>query len=216
MKKTILSIIVTCVSVITFAQGNYQKGMEHGIEMLDKANTLETAMDASNYFERIAEADKIEWLPLYYSALSSLTAGFFEDNNQKKDELYKRGLSSIERAKKIKQNESELAAMEAYLRLMYIANDAMKRAPEQTGEAIGLLEEAKLLNPNNPRPWLIQGQNTFYTPEFFGGGAKNAKPLLEKANELYKTFKPSTDFMPDWGKERCEKLLNSCNEPKKE
>jgi hypothetical protein len=98
---------------------------------------------------------------------------------------------------------------------MYISVQPMQRAQAQTGKAIESLETAKQLDPSNPRPWLIHGQNTLFTPEFFGGGASNAKPLLEKASVLYKTFKPADALMPEWGKERCEKLLEKCAEKEK-
>jgi hypothetical protein len=189
--------------------------MQTGLEMLKNANTLQDAVDVTNYFERVAEANKGEWLPLYYAAYSSLNAGYQQEKPGMKDELYQKGIAFIQRAKAIKKDESELSALEGYLKLMYISNDPMVRAPAQTAEAIGLLEQAKALNPANPRPWFIHGQNTFYTPEFFGGGAGNAKPLLEKASALYKTFTPANSLMPSWGQERCDKLLDKCNEPGK-
>lgn len=215
MRKKILTIIISFIGAATFAGTGYEAAMQKGIDMLGQANSSQAAIDVTNYFERVAEANKNEWLPLYYAAYSSLSAGFQQEKSAMKDEWYQKGLTFIERAKAIKKNESELLAMEGYLKLMYISNAPMTRAPMQTGEAIGLLEEAKKLNPANPRPWFIHGQNTFYTPEFFGGGAKNAKPLLEKASGLYKSFTPENSLMPKWGYERCEKLLAQCNEEKK-
>ena len=207
MKKTIFTIIISFIGAATFAASGYEEAMQKGIDMLDQAKTPQAAADAANYFERVAEANKSEWLPLYYAAYSSLSAGYQQEKSAMKDEWYLKGLAFIERAEAIKKNESELLAMEGYLKLMYISNAPMTRAPLQTGEAIALLEQAKELNPANPRPWFIHGQNTFYTPEFFGGGAKNAKPLLEKASGLYKSFTPENSLMSKWGNEHCEKLL---------
>ncbi|MEO8149743.1 MAG: hypothetical protein ABI723_19040 [Bacteroidia bacterium] len=214
MKKIILSVVITCISIAANAQGTYEKGMQNGRAMLDSASSYESALTVSNYFERVAAANTKEWLPLYYAAFASLDAGFMAKEDNKKDDLYQQGLSFIKRAKEIKKNESELFALEGYLQLMYISNKPMVRAQLQTGAAIDLLEEAKKMDPLNPRPYFVQGQNTFYTPKFFGGGAKNAKPLLEKASALYKTFTPSTELMPTWGKERCEGLLSECNSSK--
>lgn len=215
MRKTIFTIIISFIGATTFAGTTYETAMQKGIDMLANANTAQAAIDVTNYFERVAEANKNEWLPLYYAAYSSLSAGYQQEKSAMKDEWYQKGLAFIERAKAIKKNESELLAMEGYLKLMYISNAPMTRAPLQTGEAIDLLEQAKKLNPANPRPWFIHGQNTFYTPEFFGGGAKNAKPLLEKASDLYKSFTPENSLMPKWGNERCEKLLAQCIEVQK-
>lgn len=215
MKNLILTLIVPFMGATGLLASDYEKGMQKGLEMLSNAKTVEATIDVTNYFERIAEANKSEWLPLYYAAYASLNVGFQQEKTKMKDEWYQKGIAFIQRARAIKKDESELLAMEAYLNLMYISNSPMLRAPTQTNDAIGLVEQAKALNPSNPRPWLIHGQNTLYTPEFFGGGVRNAKPLLEKANDLYKTFKTADALMPAWGKERCEKLLEKCNEPAK-
>lgn len=208
--KSMLLMLLLSATACTYASGGYEEGMKKGIDMVDKASDLQSAMDAANYFERITQTSK-EWLPLYYAAYASLKAGFYDKEPAKKDEWYQKGISLIENAKKIKSQDSELLAMEGYLRLMYISNDPMKRAQEQTPAAIGLLEQAKAIDPSNPRPWFIQGQNTLFTPDFFGGGAANAKPKLEKASELFNTFQPSGPLMPAWGKPQCERLLAKCN-----
>lgn len=212
MKKQILTTILAFIGVTGLMASDYEKGMLKGKEMFNNAKTLQASIDVVNYFERMAEANKSEWLPLYYAGYASLSVGFQQEKTEMKDDWYEKGLSFVERAKGIKKADSELLALEGYLKLMYISNKPMLRAPLQTGDAIELLEQAKALNPANPRPWFIHGQNTFHTPEFFGGGAVNAKPLLEKAMALYNTFIPSNQLMPAWGKERCEKLLDKCNQ----
>jgi len=210
MKKLTLTSLILLAGLTQIYATDYEKSVKKGIEMLQSSTTIEACNSSTNYFERLAEMHKSEWLPLYYAAYGSLKAGIQQENSDTKDEYYKKGLSFIQKAKSIQPNESEIFAMEAYLKLMYISNDAMKRAPAQTAEAMELIETAKAMNPNNPRPWFVQGQNTLFTPSFFGGGATNAKPLLEKAVSLYKSFKPENELMPVWGKERCEKLLEKC------
>jgi len=210
MKKLLITLLIAGINISAIAASDFEKGMLKGIEMLTASATAETTTEVTNYFVRLSEVNKGEWLPLYYAAYSSLKSGFQQEQSAKKDEFYKQGLEYIRRANAIKPENSEIITMEAYLKLMYISNEAMKRAPTQTGEAIELLEKAKELDPSNPRPWFVHGQNTLFTPAFFGGGEKNAKPLLEKAMSLYKTIKPASDIMPAWGKERCEKLLEKC------
>lgn len=212
MKNLFFTIAIFLQALTGLMANDFEKGMQKGLELLSNANTPAAALEAVNYFERIAEANKNEWLPLYYAAYSCLKAGFQQEKSDMKDEWYKKGLSFIDHAKKLKNDESEVYAMEAYLKLMYISNSPMMRAPTQTSAAIELLEKSKALNPSNPRPWFIHGQNTLFTPGFFGGGAANAKPLLEKASALYSTFTTTNSLMPAWGKERCEKLLEKCNE----
>lgn len=216
MKKIILSVVIAVSSIAVNAQNTYENGMLTGKAMLDSASGTVSALSVSNYFERVANANPKEWLPLYYAALSSLSSGIMSKDEKKKDELYERGLDFVKRAKELKADESELYALQGYLQLMYIANKPMSRAPMKTDEAFDLLDEAKRLDPLNPRPYYVQGQHTYYTPKFFGGGAKNAKPLLEKATLLFKNFKPANELMPTWGMKRCEYLLSECNASKAE
>ena len=212
MKKLIVTLLFAVIGIasVTASETEFEKSMLKGIEKLSASATVEASTEVTNYFVRLSEINKGEWLPLYYAAYSSLKTGFQQEDSDKKDEFYKQGLEYVRRANAIKPGNSEILTMEAYLKLMYISNAAMTRAPTQTGEAIELLEKAKELDPTNPRPWFVHGQNTLFTPAFFGGGEKNAKPLLEKAISLYKSQKPASSIMPVWGKERCEKLLEKC------
>jgi tetratricopeptide (TPR) repeat protein len=207
MKKLIITLLIAGINISSISASDFEKGMLKGIEMLTASSNAEASTEVTNFFARLSEVNKGEWLPLYFAAYSSLKSGFQQTESSKKDEFYKQGLEYVRRANAIKPDNSEILTMEGYLKLMYISNSAMTRAPSQTGEAIELLEKAKALDPSNPRPWLVHGQNTLFTPAFFGGGEKNAKPLLEKAMSLYKSYKPASAIMPDWGKERCEKLL---------
>ena len=206
MKKIITTILILSLSVSFSVASDYEVAVRKGMQMLQQSKSAE----ATHYFERLSEIHKEEWLPLYYAAYGCLNAGIQQETPSAKDEDYKRGLSFIDRAKTLRPNESEILVLEAYLKLMYISNDAMKRAPTQTTDAIEILEKAKALNPHNPRAWFVQGQNTFFTPVFFGGGEKNAKPLLEKAVSLYNAHSPENDLMPQWGEERCANLLEQC------
>src|SRR5688500_7463787 len=182
MKNLLLITFITFIGFGNSSASGYEDAVLKGIQMLQTSTTTEASIKATNHFERLAEIHTGEWLPLYYAAYGSLKTAFMEENSDVKDAYYNKGLSFIERAKAIKSNESEIYAMEGYIKLMYISNDAIKRAPSQTTGAIELLEKSKALNPSNPRPWFIHGQNTLFTPAFFGGGQNNAKPLLEKAS----------------------------------
>jgi hypothetical protein len=66
-------------------------------------------------------------------------------------------------------------------------------------ESSGMIEKSKTLDPTNPRPVLLQAENTFYTPEQFGGGKDAAKPLFDQASKLDAAFKPETEISPNWG-----------------
>ena len=85
----------------------------------------------------------------------------------------------------------------------------MAKAREK--EATAALENAKKADPTNPRPYMLDGQSVMNTPEAFGGGKANAKPLLQKAVDLFATFKPASELHPSWGKKQAESLLAQCS-----
>ena len=86
----------------------------------------------------------------------------------------------------------------------------MQRYMEYGKESAANLEAAMQQDPANPRPYYLKGTNLKYTPEQFGGGCKNAKPVLQTALEKYATFKPANELNPDWGKQIVEKMLKDC------
>ena len=95
--------------------------------------------------------------------------------------------------------------MIATLRMM---GDVMSRAQTYMPEAQAMLDEAKKLNPDNPRVYVLEAQDKFYTPEQFGGSKEEAKVLFEKAQKLYETFKPETSIHPNWGKNQVAFFLS--------
>ena len=71
-----------------------------------------------------------------------------------------------------------------------------------------MLDEAKKTNPDNPRVYLLEAQDKYFTPEQFGGSKEEAKVLFEKAQKLYETFKPETSIHPNWGKNQVAYFLS--------
>ena len=93
-----------------------------------------------------------------------------------------------------------------------VASQAQKeRIPEQRSyrnkmmaDRIKLSDEqkqkAKSLNENNPRVYILEGQDKFFTPEQFGGSKEEAKKLFEKANGIFQVSKPANTIEPQWGR----------------
>ena len=66
------------------------------------------------------------------------------------------------------------------------------------------------LNPNNPRLYYLQGESLFGTPVQFGGGHDKAKPVFEKALDLFKAEQPKPLY-PNWGRKATEDKIAQCN-----
>ncbi len=167
MKKLILGICLVLSFGISSAQSNYEKGMAKGMEMLKATKTTEDFVSVANHFERIANVEKNEWLPLYWNAYTYLFAGMNTKKDSEKDEYYDKALLVLESINNSNMDRSEYLTLKGYIKLMKISVSPMMSAPLGTGDAMGILAEAQKVNPKNSRPVYVIGQNTFYTPEFF-------------------------------------------------
>lgn len=217
MKKIILSITLCICMFAVFAQSEkYKTAMKEKIAVLDTSRDVNTLKDMSAAFERIGDAEKTQWLPYYYAALSVINAGNFiyisnpsnVEELQKIDPLSERAEQLLDKADALSQNNSEIYAakkMTATLRMMV---DPMSRYMQYGAKAQQALETAKKLNPDNPRLYLLEGEDKFYTPEQYGGSKTEAKKLFEEALKKYDSFKPASDIDPNWGKDTVEFFLN--------
>jgi hypothetical protein len=61
-----------------------------------------------------------------------------------------------------------------------------------------LTAQAAQLGPNNPRVLYLQAVGAFNTPPEYGGGADQARALIMRALEAFKTDKPGP-LAPSWG-----------------
>ena len=217
MKKIILSIALCICTFAVFAQSEkYKTAMKEKIAVLDSSRDLSALKDMSAAFERIGDAEKTLWLPYYYAALSMINAGNFiyvanpsnVEELQKIDPLAERAEQLLDKAEALNQNNSEIYAakkMAATLRMMV---DPMSRYMQYGAKAQQALETAKKLNPENPRLYLLEGEDKYFTPEQYGGSKTEAKKLFEEALKKYESFKPASDIDPNWGKNTVEYFLN--------
>ena len=114
----------------------------------------------------------------------------------------------IKKAEELVKNNSEIYVVKKMIATLRMMGDVMSRAQTYMPEAQAMLDEAKKLNPDNPRVYVLEAQDKFYTPEQFGGSKEEAKVLFEKAQKLYETFKPETSIHPGWGKNQVAYFLS--------
>ncbi|HNF71971.1 MAG TPA: hypothetical protein PLP34_06145, partial [Chitinophagaceae bacterium] len=173
MKKVLLSLSFLFLTLGVFAQSEqYKKGMKNMLTKLNEAKNDPAAYEeAANGFNRIAEAEKTQWLPKYYSAFSMVMQAMFSPEKDKVDailDVADRMLSEISATKE----SDEVLCLQAFSKSTRISVDPMSRGMKYGTESAKLLAQAKALNPDNPRIYFLQGQSAYYTPEQFGGGKK--------------------------------------------
>lgn len=207
-----ITLLLVLISFNSFAQNagpKFTQATKSGLELIANAKGAEDYLKAENHFERIAAVETKEWLPSYYAAYCNLYAGYMTADKELKDQYWDKALLEIDKADALSSNNSEIYALKGALQFMKMSVDPRTRM-YLMGESAGSLEKAATLNPENPRIYLIRGQDVFYTPEAFGGGKVKAKSLLESAVAKFAIFKPANTIDPNWGAESAKALLAQC------
>ncbi len=187
----------------------YEGAMAKGLEQLKAAKSPEDMNTAAAFFERVADAEKDKWLPYYYAAYANYLTGWMNPKADK-DKVAEKSKDLIAKAETLEQNNSELFCLRQMVAIQQMTVDPMSRWQTYGVEANNAVAKAKSADPNNPRAYFIDAQYWRNVPEAFGGGKEVSKKLVEKALELYKTFKPASPLHPVWGKEEAEQLLATC------
>jgi len=202
MKTQIPLIALVLWSITLSGQDKpYVSTMLSTIESLDKATATEEYLKCASQFERVATAEKTRWLPYYYGAYSLIILSFNESDGGEKDLILDRAQEMLDRALELEPGESELHALQAFLYPSRILVDPMSRGMSYFEKIFAELEHAKALNPDNPRPWFLEGVNKLNLPPAMGGGAEVARPILEEADAKFKSFKNEDPLWPNWGAE---------------
>lgn len=205
MKKLLLSfaLIAALGSVAVAQDDKYTKAMEPKVAAFDTTRNPAELLSMSAAFERIGDAEKTKWQPYYYAALTQVrTAYFLGEAVQaaKTDPLADKAEMLINKADALSPNNSEIYVVKKMIASLRMMGDPMTRWQTYGPQAEQALQTAMKLNPENPRVYMQQAQDKFYTPEQFGGSKAEAKKLFEKANEKFGTFKPATTLDPNWGR----------------
>lgn len=201
MKKSILFAAFVLFAAFTFAQSaKYESAMKANISKLDSMVVNNNEDDLANSFIRIGDAEKTQWLPYYYAAYCKALQALTEKDNSKKDALADKATELITKAESILGKEnSETDVIKSMIATAHMMVDPASRYMTYGQEISNNIQKSEALDSTNPRPVLIQAQNTFYTPEQYGGGKDAAKPMFTKAKQLMDDFKPETDLSPSWG-----------------
>ena len=205
--KHLIIIAVLLVSAITNAQTNFEKGMQKAFELWGQNNWTE----AEQLFERIAAAEPNEWLPNYYIAqMNSLKSWEEKDPKIVKAQLDK-AQEYLNSAIGLTKDNVDVLVLQAQIYTNWVAFDGMTYGMKYSAKITDLYNTAYRLAPDNPMVLLSRAEWNMGSARYFGQDTKPFCKDIEKAIELFPNFKPESAFHPNWGKERAEEVLKSCN-----
>lgn len=215
MKKLVLSLILFAVLILSVQNihaDDYTDAMVKSIKKLEAINDISDRAAVTKVrgdFERILQLKKNTWMVNYYMAMCDLLTAWSYMDAKDNDNIKKYNESCIDLLNKATDAKDDFA--EAYVLKMSAQANRWIYEPAKMNDIIAKSTEAKELakknDPNNPRFYLVDATNTFYTPENFGGGVDAAQPLFEKSWELFGTFKPVDETYPTWGKDQAAGML---------
>jgi hypothetical protein len=162
--------------------------------------------ETANQFERLANNKKTDWLSYYYHALCLVQLSFMGDATTREANL-KAAETSIKAAAALSKDNVEILTLEGYMYQGMIMINPMSNGAIYGPKSAMTLQKAMAMDASNPRAPYLLGQNTYFTPEQWGGGMERARPYLEKAKALFETFKPASELHPNWGYVPCVMIL---------
>ncbi len=213
MRTTLISLTFLLVSFAGMSQKNeYYKAMGESLGQYATCRTIEDFQSLGNKFSMIADAEKGEWLPLYYHAQCYTIMSFMEPSDaKKKDDYLDVAEKSINKTVEMAPGESDIFALQAMFYSARLVVNPMERGQKYgmlSGQAVG---RALGIDPTNPRAKLIKLQNDMGSAQFYGKDPKDfcgeAKALLTGWDE----FKPKSALHPNWGKQQVAEIVGSCN-----
>jgi len=206
--KRLFTIIALAATVVVNAQDDrFTAAMKKNLAQFDSMKTTQDYVNLAANFERIGDAEKTQWLPYYYAGLA-LTTPAWTDQSIDKDKNSEKVKALCDKADAIEKN-SEIQSIRNMAATQQMMVDPQSRWQTYGAEAGQALQKGMQMDPNNPRLYYLQGMSLFNTPEQFGGGKAKAKPVFEKAVELFKAAQPKPLY-PRWGQQQAEEKLAEC------
>ena len=211
MKKLFLTTLLM-IAVSSFAQTSFEKVMNEKISKIATAQSTEDLTALSNDFVRIGDKEKTQWLPYYYAAHATIEKGrklMRTGQVAELDAIAADAQKNVDKAMEISKDNAELLILQKMIHSLKMMVDPQARFMSEGMLAADALSKAAKLEPENPRISLLKGEDTYFTPEQFGGSKTEGLALLQKSVDQFKVYKPKTALDPTWGKEEAEYFLTN-------
>lgn len=203
MKKVLLITAAIVGTITAKAQQDFKPVLTSTFTAFDSTwSDQQAKADLGNKLVLIAKKWPNEWATNYYAAYSRVQLSYNDKLNAAKRDAYLDEADTYrdEALKLLGGKETD----ETYVLAAQIANARMSVDGRARWQKYGKifdenLENAKKLNADNPRIYLLRGISKYFTPKMFGGGAKAAMPYFEKAEGLFAKESKEDITKPYWG-----------------
>lgn len=201
-----LSVFLMSLFSTKAQESKYVTGMQKALEIWGE----EKPFEAANMFERISKAETEKWIPHYYVAHINIVYSFGEKDLEKLTLQLAKAQEELDMANLLSPNNPELMVLQALLNTAWISYDGATYGMTLSGPTAKIYAKALEIAPNNPRVVYCKAEWDMGTAKFYGQDTTPFCKDIEKALELFATFKDETPFYPTWGKDRAEQVLADC------
>ncbi|MCJ7933998.1 MAG: hypothetical protein MUW56_10270 [Chryseobacterium sp.] len=212
MKKYLLSFALAFISLTSFAQTDYEKIMTEKIAKIETCKTPEDFQALANDFQRIGSKESSQWLPPYYAAFAQIQKGrvmMRNGNTQDLDGVAAQAEKYLGLAQNLAGADNAeihlLRKMAFSLRMMVNPQQRFMTDGARAAEEMGIAEK---LDAGNPRIALIKAEDTYFTPEQYGGSKTKGVEMFKEALAKFNAYKPKSALDPNWGKAEAEYFIS--------
>lgn len=217
MKKIIYSLITALLLVGTYQEVSAQadknvptektrRFLVRYVNSMDTASTFETKANLLRGIEMVAKASKSDWISQYHASFFNAVLSTEKKDTAEANKMLNKAEEYIKTANSIQANESEIVLLRSMINGMRIGVNPSLGATLGPDVMKGYAE-AKKLNAENPRVYLVLAESYMYMPEAVGGGMKIAKDHIEIALKKFENDNHDDPAWPTWGKDRAQKIL---------
>ena len=209
MKNLILGIFLM-IGVNAFSQTAYEKAMTEKIAIVEQHKTPDEFTALANDFKRIGDKEKTQWLPYYYSAFATIQKGrtlMREGKTEALDLTAGEAQKYLNLAMQLNKDSAENLILQKMIHSLKMMVKPQQRFMSEGMLAAEALSKAEKIDAQNPRITLMRAEDTYYTPEQFGGSKSKGLELFQKALDQYTVYQPKTKLDPNWGKSEAEYFL---------
>ena len=196
-----------CFLKVQAQSNSYSKNLEAAVELFDKSQTKESYELVFSKMEELSKQAPGEWLPAYYASLIKARMALKKMGTA--DALADQAIQWLN-ATKSKHNSDEVLCLESLVYSAKMSISPVFRWKAYEARINKPLEQAMVLNKNNPRAYILKANILSKMPALFGGGCKDAMPLIQKAKLILDAQKEEFTTMPHWGRPLLAELVKAC------
>ena len=196
--------------IIAFSQTAYDKVMTEKIASIEKHQTADEFTALANDFKRIGDKEKTQWLPYYYAAFSTIQKGRMTMREGKLadlDPIAADAQKSLDLAMDLSKDNAENLILQKMIHGLKMMVNPQERFMSEGMLAADALSKAEKIDAENPRLTLMKAEDTYYTPEQFGGSRARGLELFQKSLDQFKVYKTKSALDPNWGKGEAEYFI---------